>query len=123
MMVVLQGVKSQDGLIYVRVVTKDNYEMEEPDPVETTAVVKPNRGTMEVTVTDVSPGEYAVTVLHDKNENIKMDYNFIGAPKEYWGLSRNPKVGFSRKPPDWEKVKFKVTDEDVRLEIRMRKLN
>lgn len=38
---------------------------------------------------DVPPGNYCVTVYHDKNENGKMDFNFIGMPLETYGFSKN----------------------------------
>lgn len=34
-------------------------------------------------------GEYALSVLHDENNNGKMDTNFLGIPKEGYGVSNN----------------------------------
>ncbi|MCS7085841.1 MAG: DUF2141 domain-containing protein, partial [Bacteroidia bacterium] len=46
---------------------------------------------------NLPPGEYALAALHDENENRKMDYNFIGIPKEGWAFSNIPS-GMLRKP-------------------------
>jgi uncharacterized protein (DUF2141 family) len=40
------------------------------------------------------PGRYAATVLHDENDNGKMDMNFMGIPREGYGVTNNPKPRF-----------------------------
>ena len=40
---------------------------------------------------ELPPGRYAVVVLHDENANKKVDRNFIGIPKEGYGVTNNPK--------------------------------
>jgi uncharacterized protein (DUF2141 family) len=37
-------------------------------------------------------------VLHDENENMKLDRNIFGFPKEGFGFANNPHVGL-RAPP------------------------
>jgi len=39
--------------------------------------------------TDLPYGDYAVAVLHDENDNKKMDYNFLGIPQEGYCFSNN----------------------------------
>lgn len=41
---------------------------------------------------DLAPGDYAVAVIHDENENRKVDRNFLGWPLEGFGFANNPKV-------------------------------
>nr|WP_293845807.1 DUF2141 domain-containing protein [uncultured Arsenicibacter sp.] len=38
---------------------------------------------------DVDPGEYAVAVYHDVNDNGKLDKKLFGIPKEPYGFSNN----------------------------------
>jgi len=38
---------------------------------------------------DIPPGTYAVKLHIDENENGKLDTNFIGIPKEQYGISNN----------------------------------
>ena len=40
---------------------------------------------------DLPPGTYAVGVLHDENRSGSIDTNFLGIPKEGYGVSNNPK--------------------------------
>ena len=45
--------------------------------------------------TDLPPGPYAVAVIHDENENKKLDRNFFNIPTEGFGFANNPKVTLS----------------------------
>lgn len=56
----------------------------------------------------VPPGEYAILVIHDANNNRKFDTNFLGIPKEGYGASRN-KLPFAA-APKFEDNKFRVSD-------------
>ena len=56
---------------------------------------------------NVPKGEYAVSFIHDENDNNKMDTNFLGIPKEDYGCSNNAK-GFMG-PPKYEDAKFNIT--------------
>ena len=38
---------------------------------------------------DIPPGTYAVKLHIDENENGKLDTNFLGIPKELYGISNN----------------------------------
>jgi len=61
-----------------------------------------------VTVKDLPPGDYAVIVFHDVNENGKMDKNLLGIPTEDYAFSNNAmgKMG----PPSFELAKLTLTD-------------
>jgi uncharacterized protein (DUF2141 family) len=42
--------------------------------------------------TNVPAGAYAATVLHDENEDGKMDFNWIGMPTKGYGFSNNARA-------------------------------
>ena len=46
-------------------------------------------GMLTCTFSDVEPGRYAVSVVHDENGNQKVDTSFIGTSKEAWGVTNN----------------------------------
>ena len=37
----------------------------------------------------LEPGTYAITVYHDRNDNRRFDKNWLGIPREGWGVSNN----------------------------------
>jgi uncharacterized protein (DUF2141 family) len=51
-----------------------------------------------VVMKDLPPGNYGIVVLHDENENMKLDRNMFHFPKEGFGFANNPNVGL-RAPP------------------------
>lgn len=53
----------------------------------------------------VASGDYAMTVLHDENSNLKADM-FLGIPREGVGFSENPKLGM--KAPSFDAARFRV---------------
>jgi uncharacterized protein (DUF2141 family) len=63
-------------------------------------------GKMVFVFENLSPGEYAFVAYQDIDRNKKMKTNFIGYPKEPWGISNNPRILFG--PPTFEESKVKV---------------
>ncbi len=58
----------------------------------------------------VPPGKYAVAILHDENNNQRMDKNILGIPKEGYGFSNNASAPFG--PPSYKKAGFTHSDKD-----------
>ena len=73
-------------------------------------------GKVVITFENVVPGEYAIMVLHDKNENNRMDFQDGGMPAEDYGTSNNV-MTFG--PPQYNNSKFSVTDEPLELIIKL----
>ena len=65
----------------------------------------------------LSPGGYAVAVIHDENGNAKLD-TFAGIPKEGFGFSRNPAIRFG--PPRFAAARFTMESGAETQQIRMR---
>jgi len=65
----------------------------------------------------LSPGQYAVAVIHDENANHRLD-TFAGIPREGFGFSRNPAVSFG--PPRFAAARFTVTGDAEMQQVRMR---
>jgi len=63
----------------------------------------------------VRPGRYAVAVLHDENANGEMDKTWYGKPKEGFGASGNPRIGFA--PPEFEESAVLVDEKNNTLTI------
>ena len=59
---------------------------------------------------NLKAGTYAVAMYHDKNNNLEMDTNFFGIPKEGFGFSNNPLILTGA--PGFSKVKFTVKENE-----------
>jgi uncharacterized protein (DUF2141 family) len=70
-------------------------------------VVRPDgKSTLSIPVA-LAPGEWAVAVSQDLNNNDKLDKNFLGIPTEPFAFSNNVKPRLSA--PRFEECKFTVT--------------
>ncbi len=73
------------------------------------------KGAITLSFENVEPGTYAIMVLHDENNNQRMDFKANGMPKENYGMSNNVMVmGI----PTFADAKFEVANEDMELTIR-----
>lgn len=65
----------------------------------------------------IPAGRYGVVVLHDENENEKLDRNLLAVPKEGFGFANNPHVLLAA--PPIEKATIPVTCPSTTTEIRL----
>ncbi len=71
---------------------------------------------MAVTLHDLPPGNYAVKLFHDANQNGELDTNMVGLPTEGYGFSNNAgRFG----PPDFDDAAVEV-QADTRIDVRVR---
>ena len=63
-------------------------------------------GSSQVTFKNLPPGIYAVNILHDENNNGKIDKGFI-LPKEGIGFSNYQSIGLKNRP-DFSKASFEI---------------
>lgn len=56
---------------------------------------------------DVPAGSYAISILHDENNDQKMNKNSLGLPKEGYGFSKNVVGAFG--PPSYKRASFQHT--------------
>jgi len=65
----------------------------------------------------VPPGPAAITVIHDENNNKKLDMRMGLIPTEGIGWSNNPKVSFG--PPSFEQARFAVGTAPATMTIQL----
>ena len=66
-----------------------------------------NTSSNETTLTlELRPGRYALALFLDANKNQKLDTNMVGAPKERFGFTNNPKIIFGA--PNFSECEFEV---------------
>ena len=66
---------------------------------------------------DLDPGTYVLALLHDENENSKLD-TMLKIPKEGFGFSRNPAIRMG--PPTYEQVKFTIAPGHNEQAVRLK---
>lgn len=100
-----EGLRSTRGMIRACLTREPRYFPHcDKDPASYKASVAAANGA-QLRFAGVTPGDYALTVLHDENSNFKADMMF-GIPREGVGFSRNPKLIMSA--PKFDAVRFRV---------------
>jgi uncharacterized protein (DUF2141 family) len=80
------------------------------------AIVKIKNKKSVVIFKNLTLGEYAISFIHDENNNNKIDTNIFGIPKEDYGCSNNAKSFIG--PPKYDDAKFILT-ENKTIEIHI----
>ena len=85
----IQGI-SQGGILNLEISSsKEAFESDEDETgVVTRIAERVVRGTYQRSF-EIPPGTYAIKLHIDENENGRLDTNFIGIPKEQYGISNN----------------------------------
>ena len=81
-------------------------------------LVVPASGSLKLTFKGVTPGRYAIALLHDENNNGKADRAMGMMPKEGYGFSRDAPVNMA--PPKFKDAVFTLGEGLTRFAIKMR---
>jgi uncharacterized protein (DUF2141 family) len=81
-----------------------------------TYVIDAEERSISLRIENLHPGEYAIALIHDENQNLKLDTNLVGAPVEGYAASGANKRFSS---PKFESSKFMLKNESLNLEIVM----
>ena len=99
------GIRSTKGKVLVNLFSTAKGFPTDPKYAYRTAELEIKEGGKAyVEFADLPYGDYAVAVLHDENDNKKMDYNFLGMPKEGYCFSNNYRPTF--KNPSFRQAGF-----------------
>ncbi|APG59786.1 DUF2141 domain-containing protein [Christiangramia salexigens] len=106
------NVQSAEGAVLFALYTESNFM--KPD-AGITARSEIMDGKASVSFDNLAPGTYAILVLHDKNNNQKMDFDSNGMPLENFGSSGDT-INYA--PPNWPNSQFKFEGGTKTIEIR-----
>jgi len=99
--VIIEDIKDDKGSILVALYNAEAKYMKERFR-ELKLVIK--NGKAEGVFEKIPEGNYAISVMHDSNNNSQLDTNAIGIPTEGYGFSNNAAATFG--PPDFKKAAF-----------------
>ena len=101
----IAGINSDKGSLLVGIYKTEKSFLKKPFKSD---IIKIKNKKSIVIFKNIPKGTYAVSFVHDENDNKKMDTNFIGIPKEDFGCSNNA-TGFMG-PPKYKDAKFQLTE-------------
>lgn len=114
----IEGLRNNKGQLLITIYnSKEGFPMN-PDKALLKKELKiTDKKDVKIILKDFDYGEYALSLFHDEDLNKKMSFNFIGIPKEGYGVSNNLKNKFS--PPKYEEAKFVFNIENTEINISM----
>jgi uncharacterized protein (DUF2141 family) len=113
--VVVDGVQSTKGTVVIEL-DDSAAAWDDKASAVATGKVGAREGSVVYVFRGLKPGTYAVGVFHDENGNCKLDVNFLGIPKEAWGISNNPK---GLRKADFNEASFTVASENLTIPIHL----
>ncbi|MDJ0922388.1 MAG: DUF2141 domain-containing protein [Henriciella sp.] len=105
--VTVEGIQTAEGTIILGLFNEETYEGE---GAVNGANVVVEGDTISARFEGLVPGEYAVRLYHDVNDDGEMNTNPFGMPTEPYAFSNNAKGRFG--PASWEDAKFTVSSDD-----------
>lgn len=111
----VSNIKEMKGNVNVGLFTNEN------DFLKKSAfgkIVKADKNKVIVTFENLPAGSYAVSVIHDENENGELDSNFMGIPKEGFGFGNDAMGMFG--PPSFDKTLIGWEGNDKSVTITMK---
>lgn len=87
------GLTSDDGHVLCTLYDSEATWLKDPG-FRATAKVKPVNGKATCAFGEQPAGTYAVSFIHDLNDDGDMESNFLGMPKEPWGMTNDPTIRF-----------------------------
>ena len=114
--VAVEGVANSRGVVGVLVFSSADGWPERFAAALRSKAVLAQKGLTEIVISGLEKGEYAVVVLHDENENKKLDRNWLRLPTEQWGMSNNPKHSLSA--PSFSDASFRL-EGDKWIHVRL----
>jgi len=116
LLVTVSGMKAGQGNLRVAVFDEEHREEFAEGEHLHSAEVPATAEKMTVEIPNVEPGEYAIAIFQDLNENKKLDKNKLKIPKEPYGFSGDWKRGGST----YDKASFNTEDVGFAVTIELK---
>jgi uncharacterized protein (DUF2141 family) len=115
--IAIEGLRNQRGQICLNL-----FDKSQGFPVESKQAIKAqcvrlNGEPPTVTFRNLKTGSYAVSVIHDANNDGTLNRNGLGIPLEGFGFSRNPRIVSG--PPKFSDSAVIVVGASTNIQIRM----
>lgn len=116
----IDGLKNKQGQVCASIFADSKGFPNKRDRVLQRQCTKITDNTVKLTFENLKAGSYAVAVMHDHNNDLILNRNDLGMPREGFGFSRNPQVSTS--PPKFGDAAFLVAGPNTNIKIQLKYL-
>lgn len=110
----ITGIRDNRGVIQLSLFSQKMGFPDDYREAVKSATLPAQKGDITYQFDSLPAGTYAVAVIHDENENGQLEKNFVGAPREGWGVSGNVNPKF--RAPYFPEASFEFS-EDMKITI------
>ncbi len=114
----VENLKNDKGVCRAYLFNQSAYFPNKVEKAFASKVVKIAGNKASLTFENVPAGTYAVSVIHDENNNGKLDANMLGIPTEGYGASKNALPSMSM--PSFKANAFEVGNQAQKLSIKVK---
>lgn len=112
--ITVNKIKEVKGSILVGLYTTEKNFLKKPSYGR---AAKVNGSEVTIVFDNLPAGDYAVSIIHDENDNKEFDRTKIGFPKEGYCFGNNAHAKFG--PPKYRDVKVSLKDEPINQTLSM----
>lgn len=113
----IENIRNAQGVVRISVYRSKEGFPEDFEKADQWTSLPAQQGTLFFTFDSLALGEIACSVLHDENNNKKLDKNFLGMPREGYGVSNNALRALG--PPRYEQCTFLLEENTDQVEIKI----
>jgi uncharacterized protein (DUF2141 family) len=115
---IINHTKTDSGIIRILIFNQAEGFPGEPKKALEVLSIPIKNSSAQTTIRGLPPGNYAVSVFHDEDEDGIFKKNSVGLPLSSYGFSNNPALYFG--PPSFLRCKVVVNNKPVLIEIILR---
>jgi uncharacterized protein (DUF2141 family) len=112
----ISNIQEIKGDIYVALYNRREGFLQPEKALKVWVVPVQRKGSIDIPLPALTPGDYAVSCYHDLNSNATLDTNLLGIPTEPYGFSNNARPKF--RAPRWQEAKIAWQAGD-NMEVRL----
>jgi uncharacterized protein (DUF2141 family) len=116
----IDGLKNTQGQVCLSIFASGQGFPDRSDRAVAARCVRVTNTSLTITFPGVMAGTYAVAVIHDTNNNGRIDRNALGIPTEGFGFSQNPRILTG--PPRFGDSQIVVAGPKTDIEIQLQYL-
>jgi uncharacterized protein (DUF2141 family) len=116
----VEGIRADKGVVRVSLFSSSSGYPGDYSKAVAKGVAAVKGGKSVFTFKGLRPGTYAVSSIHDENNDGKLNLNWLGIPKEGTAASNNAKGTFG--PPSFKDASFQLSSAPKIITVRMRYL-
>jgi uncharacterized protein (DUF2141 family) len=113
----IENLKNQNGSILISLYNNPDGYPEDWESAYQYQVISADRFSGEILLDNIPFGSYAFAIIHDENNNFKLDRNLFGIPREGYAFSNNVRGRFG--PPGFESALFELKELEIKQRITL----